>query len=115
MATQQALTLYESNDETILVTITTNVPSPGTPLDLTGVVVEAFVKVAAATADSDPGVWTGSTATGEVVITDAAAGEVEVNVPGSAITTTKGWWRCDTVAAGKRKTASYGPLTIVDL
>lgn len=115
MATVQDLTLNEANDETILATITTNQPSAGTPFDLTGLVVEAFVKVAAATPDTDPGVWKGTTETGEVVITDAVAGKVEINVPGSAVTSTKGWWRCDTVAAGKRKTAVYGVLTIIDL
>ncbi len=115
MAIQVPLTLREVNDETIKVTVTTNDPVPDTVLDLTGRTVEAFVKATASAADTDPGTWKGSTVTGEVVITDAAQGRVSINVPGSAVTTAKGWWRCDVLTGGLRKTSHYGPLTIINL
>lgn len=107
--------LNEANDETVLATLTTNQPSAGTPLNLAGRIVEAFLKVAAATPDADPGVWKGSTATGEVTVTDAAAGKVSVAIPGSAVTTTKGWLRIDVVDGVLRKTGPYGPLEVTDL
>lgn len=115
MAISVPLTLREANDETIKVTVTTNDPAPDTVLNLTGKTIEAFVKVNAAALDTDPGTWKGSTTTGEVVITDAAAGNLSINVPGVAVTTTKGWWRCDVLTGGLRKTSHYGPLTVIDL
>lgn len=115
MATQQALTLYEANDENVTVAVTTNDPVTGTVLDLTGATVEAFLKVAASTPDNDAGVWKGSTATGEITLTDAVNGLLEIAIPGSAVTTTKGWWRCDVVVSSRRKTAAYGQVTVVDL
>jgi hypothetical protein len=110
VATQQAITLNEANDENIRLTVTTNVPTAGTALDLTGLSLEAFVKPTRATADSDGAVWKGTT-----VITDAANGKATVSVPGSALTTTQTWWRVDVLSGGLRKTAIYGALTVVDL
>lgn len=107
--------LNEANDETIKVTITTNVPSAGTPLDLTGKVVEAFLKTGAATADGDATTWKGSTATAEITVTDAAGGKASISVPAAAVTTAKKWWRCDVLTGGLRKTAAYGDVSVTDL
>ncbi|SEF34398.1 hypothetical protein SAMN05421837_107369 [Amycolatopsis pretoriensis] len=115
MATQQAITLNESNDENVKLIITTNVPTAGTALDLTGMSLEAFVKPTRATADSDGAVWKGTTTGGQVVITDAANGKATVSIPGSALTTTQTWWRVDVLSGGLRKTAIYGALTVTDL
>lgn len=108
-------TLNENNDENILATITTNQPTAGTALDLTGMTVEAYLKPSAATADNDGSVWTGSTTTGEVTITNAAGGEVEVAIPAAAVTTAKGWLRIDIVNGSLRKTGPYGSVTVTDL
>jgi hypothetical protein len=115
MASNQPLALNENNDENVNVTITTNNPSAGTPLNLTGLTVEGYLKVSASTADSDAATWKGSTTTGEVTITDAVNGKVSIAIPASAIGTTKGWWRCDVISSGKRKTAAYGAVTVTDL
>lgn len=115
MASQISLTLNENNDENINVVVTTNNPSPGTPLNLTGLTVEGYLKVSPATADADASTWKGSTATAEVTVTDAVNGKASIAVPASAIATTKSWWRCDVISGGKRKTAAYGSVTVVDL
>lgn len=107
--------LNENNDENITSTITTNQPTAGTVLNLTGLTVEAFLKPSAATADADGSVWKGSTATGEVTITSAAGGQIEIAIPAAAMTTTKGWLRIDVINTGKRKTAAYGAVTVTDL
>lgn len=115
MASSVALTLNENNDENINIIVTTNNPTPGTVLNLTGMTVEGYLKVSAATSDVDGSTWKGSTATGEVTLTDAAAGKATIAVPASAVVTGKGWWRCDVISAGKRKTAAYGVITVTDL
>lgn len=115
MANQMDLTLNENNDENVKVTITTNDPTDGTAVDLTGKTVEAFVKPSKSTADADGSVWKGSTATSGVTVTDAAAGKATISIPASALTTTQTWWRCDVVSGGLRKTAVYGVLTVTDL
>lgn len=115
MATRTDLTLYEANDEILVVGVITNQPNEGTALDLFGASVEAFLKVSAKADDSDNGVWKGTTDTGEVLIRDAAGGILEITIPGSVVTTTKGWWRCDVVLENLRKTAVYGSVTVVDL
>lgn len=115
MATSQAISLNENNDENVKVTITTNVPTDGTALDLTGKTVEAYLKPSKATADSDPAVWKGSTATSGVTVTDAANGKATVSIPAASITTTQAWWRVDVLSGGLRKTAIYGTVTVVDL
>lgn len=109
MPTRQDLTLYENNDEKMNFTITSNVVG----FTLVGKTIEVLVKASAATADNDAGVWLGSTATGEVTIVDAD--EAYAMVPRAAVTLTKGWYRCDIISGGLRKTAGYGSLTVVDL
>ncbi|MFC3454001.1 hypothetical protein [Amycolatopsis speibonae] len=115
MATNQPITLNENNDENVKVTITTNVPTDGTTLDLTGKTVEAYLKPTKASADNDAAAWKGSTATTGVTITDAANGKATVSIPAANITTTQGWWRVDVLSSGLRKTAVYGTVTVVDL
>ncbi len=109
--------LNEANDETINVTITTNVPAAGTALNLTGKVIEAFLKVAPATADADASSWKGSTAgaTPEITITDAVGGKATIAVPAAAVSTAKKWWRCDVLTGALRKTAVYGDVAVTDL
>lgn len=114
MANQSDLALNENNDETVNVTITTNQPTPGTVLNLTGASLEAFLKVSPSTSDTDPGTWKGVSPT-DITITDAANGKASVVIPGSAVTASKGWWRLDVILSSKRKTAVYGTVTVKDL
>lgn len=117
MAIQVPLTLNENNDEEILATLTTNQPSAGTVLDLTGKTVEAYLKVSAATADSDASTWKGLSTGGSpaITITNAAAGQLTVLVPATSITTAMKWWRLDVLSGSLRKTSLYGVITVVDL
>jgi hypothetical protein len=115
MATSTALSLNENNDETVRVTITTNQPSAGTPLNLTGMTLEAFLKPTSATADTASGVWKGTSAGGDITITDAANGKVAIAIPAAAVTVSQGWWRLDVLSGVLRKTAVYGLLTVTDL
>lgn len=115
MATSQAISLNENNDEVVNVVITTNSPTDGTILDLTGKTVEAYLKMSAATADGDGATWMGSTATTGVTITDGPAGKASVAIPAASVTTAMKWWRVDVLSAGKRKTAVYGVVTVTDL
>lgn len=114
MATNQAISLNENNDENVNVVATTNVPTAGTVLDLTGKTVEAFLKPSKATADADGAVWKGTIGSG-VTVTDAAAGHLTVNIPAASVTTTQTWWRVDVLSGGLRKTVIYGAVTVVDL
>lgn len=107
--------LREANDEDLDVVLTTNKPTPGTVLNLTGKTLEAFLKPAAATADNDPGAWKGTTAGGEITVTDAAGGKASIAIPAAAVVTAKGWWRVDVLDGGKRKTALYGTVAVTDL
>lgn len=115
MATNAPLNLNENNDEVVRVTITTNQPSAGTPLDVTGMTFEAFLKPNAATADNAAGAWKGTSTGGDITITDAPNGKVAIAIPATSVTTTQGWWRLDVLNAGQRKTAAYGALTVTDL
>lgn len=115
MATNQAISLNENNDENVNVIATTNVPTAGTALDLTGKTVEAYLKPSKATADGDGAVWKGSTATTGVTVTDAPNGHLTVNIPAASVTTTQTWWRVDVLSGGLRKTVIYGAVTVVDL
>lgn len=115
MANKVDITLNEKNDENVRAVATTNDPTPGTVLNIAGMTVEAYLKVDRTTSDLDASTWVGSTATTGVTITDGPNGKVTVSIPGSAIDTTKGWYRIDTISGGKRKTAVYGVVTVIDL
>lgn len=113
MAQNVPIMLNENNAEDIQVSVTTNIPSVGTTLDLTGLTVEAYLKTAATTADTDSSTWKGSTASGEITVTNAPGGDLTVSVPGAAVSLTKAWWRVDVLSSGKRKTAAYGTVTVI--
>jgi hypothetical protein len=116
MANSTALSLNESNDEDVAVSVTTNVPVVGTQYNLTDMVVNAYLKTAPQTADTDPSTWKGSTTTGEITVTNALTGSLVVSIPASAVTTNMRWWRVDVVNAdSKVKTAVYGAVTVTDL
>lgn len=120
MAQQRDLTgtdsLNEANDEEVLFgPLTTNQPSAGTVLDLTGQTLEAFLKPTAGSPDVDG--WKGTIAGGQVIVnTPSTAGTGSILIPASAITTSMAWWRLDVISSGgKRKTALYGRVSVTDL
>jgi hypothetical protein len=109
-----ALTLREINDETVFLTLT----KEGAPFDLTGATVEMVIKKNVVTPDDDPTSFLLSTETGEITITDPAAGLATVEISSATVTAiaVKNWaFRVDVLIGGKRKTAGYGTLNITDL
>lgn len=115
MANEVDITLNENNDEGVKVTITTNVPTAGTALDITSMSLEAYLKPTASTADTDSSVWKGTSGGGQITVTDAPNGKATVSIPASAVTLTQGWWRCDVLSGGLRKTAVYGKVSVNNL
>lgn len=114
MAVSQPISLNENNDENVNVVATTNVPTAGTILNLTGLTFEAFLKPTKGSGDADAGVWKGTLGSG-VTVTDAANGKLTVSIPAASITITQGWWRVDALSGSLRKTIVYGIVTVVDL
>jgi hypothetical protein len=113
VTTNFTLALNQSNDETIILTLTES--DTGEPYPLAGAAVEFLIKTSSATADSDPSTVVLSTTGGEVVIVDEATGECQVNVPASALPTPGPfWWRVDVLGSGgsPRKTGGCGNLNI---
>lgn len=115
MASKVNISLPEHNDTVIKLAITTNVPTDGTALDLTGLSLEAYLKPNASTEDTDPAVWEGTTGMGQIAVTDAHNGKASITIPGSAVTQEQTWWRCDVISAGLRNTAVYGVLSVINL
>jgi len=106
--------LAEFNDETLALAIT----SSGSPLNLTGLTLEMYLKTASGIADTDPSTLKLSTATGEITITNAAGGLATAAVASSHLQpggTVYNWYRLDTVNAGKRNTAIFGKVAITPL
>jgi hypothetical protein len=111
MGERRDLKLIEGNPETVRETITDD--DTGLPLNLTGKVVNFYIKPSADTADADLSVTKLSTSTGEVTVSDAAGGVCTVAVPAQAAGTL--WRRLDVVSGGQPKTAVYGPLYVLNV
>jgi hypothetical protein len=106
--------LAEFNDETLALTIT----SSGSALNLTGITLEMYLKTASGIADTDPSTLKLSTVTGEIVITNPTGGLATAAIASSHLQpggTVYGWYRVDTINAGKRNTAIYGKVAITPL
>jgi hypothetical protein len=117
VATLRPLELFENDDTEVNVVLTTNQPVDDTPLNLTGKTVEVILKASASTPDGDAASWLATTVTDptKVVVTDAAGGGLEVTFPHAKVTTSMTWWRVTVIdGSGLRKTAVYGPVTVVD-
>lgn len=116
MSQERDITLNENNDEKVNFALTTNVPTTNTVLDLTGMSLEMYLKPNKGTADTAGGVWKGTSAGGDLVVTDAANGLCYAVIPAASVTTTQGWYRVDVISSGgKRKTSVYGVVTVNDL
>lgn len=115
MAQVVPLTLNERNDENVTVSITTNDPTASTPLNITGMAIEVFLKPSKASADDDAAVWKGTTTGGEVTVVDAPNGGISIAIPAASIDLSKTWWKVDVLSGtGKRKTAIGGAVTVTD-
>lgn len=111
MGVRRDLKLIEGNPETLREAITDD--DTGLPLNLTGKVINFYIKPSADTADTDLSVIKLSTGTGEITITDATGGICTVAVPAQAAGTL--WRRLDVVTAGQPKTAVYGPVYVLNV
>lgn len=116
MAVRRPLTLHQNNDETLILTITPADPSD----DLTVVTeLQLFIKIDMCYADDDDTTLMLSSTVGtQIAIISIAADEIraEAFIPASALAAAYDrWWRVDALAPGGRRTAMYGPVTIVDL
>lgn len=112
MAVRRDLRLLEANAETVREAVTDDDSDDGA-LDLAGKVIEFLIKPNDITADSSPSVVTLSTATGEITVTDAAAGICEVAVPPQI--PGQYWRRLDVITGSDRKTAVYGPMHVISV
>lgn len=117
MAAEVKLTLHEENDETVSITITSDDPDD----DLTDVVLlEFYLKTDSCVPDSDPlTVLLTSDDPAEIGILTQTADliEAEVYIPGSDLLDPYDrFWRIDAITSGGlRRTAIYGPVTVIDL
>jgi hypothetical protein len=107
MATIGSLTFYEYNDETVLGTLYTDVTKT-TPLDLTGMTVEFIYKTSNAQDDIDA-------LTIAATILNPTAGTIMISVSDAQVDLNKKFFRIDTISGSIRKTAVFGPVTVVDL
>lgn len=113
MATEMPITLYEGNNETLLVTIDRETVDADL---LTIAVVELYLKTERCDLDSAALVLS-STVPAELVILTHTAEQItaEVYVPPLTGSYTR-WYRVDGVSAsGDRRTAVFGPAYVTDL
>jgi hypothetical protein len=109
MATKIKLELREGNDETVTLRTEMN----GGPRNITGRLLEVYIKVDANQDDEDADLLTSDN--GDITITDGTGGIAEMTIPGSILTTDKQFWRYDVVDGNTRNTHIYGPLEVVNI
>lgn len=116
MATWVALTLRQGNAETVIASIT-----PSDPTDSLAAITKlvAVIKDDQCTLDSDSATITLSSlsATQIVLTTHTAASIVaEIYVPATALVVPYSrWWRLDAYVGTAKRTAMYGPVTVIAL
>lgn len=107
MATIGALTFYEYNDEIVLGTLYEDVAKT-IPLDLTDMTVEFIYKTSNAQPDLDAVIITAD-------ILDPVSGSIRVDLSDTTVDMAKKFFRIDVISGANRRTAIYGPVTVVDL
>jgi len=105
MAIRVPLTLYEFNDETVHAVI---LDASMNPLDCTGKSVEFVYK-------TDTGMSEAAAIRLPGIFTDALVGACDFSVPSQYVLLANKFYRIDVISNGIRKTAAYGPVTVVDL
>ncbi len=117
MADARPITLREGNDETLRLTIVPDDPGE----DLTAVTaIEVYLKMSRCVSDGDPStLLLSSTNPAQVQITSQTTAQIVAlaHIPGAALTPPyERFWRADGLGgSGARRTAMYGPVTVVDL
>jgi hypothetical protein len=117
VADRRPIALHERNDEQLLLTI--NRQDPGD--DLTVItIVEVYLKTESCQSDSDPATLALTSADpAQVLVTSVSAAQIlaTVYIPAAALVGPYDrFWRVDGLTAGgARRTAMYGPVTVVDL
>jgi hypothetical protein len=111
VATYLELELPQLNDPDLELTLT----SAGVPLDLsTASALELFLKPHRTTADTDLSVTKLALGSG-ISITDSPGGVCVAAIPAAALAAAGlRWWRFDAVISGRRRTAMFGVLTVID-
>jgi hypothetical protein len=113
--TVRPLRLLEGNDEILTVTIGRS----GAAYGLTGSTVEMIIKNSVDDAEGtypDASVVVLSTATGEITVTDAAAGTVTIAIDAADLATPGNMvYRIDVIDGTGRRTAIHGDLLVVNL
>lgn len=116
MASLVPITLYEGNTETMDVTVTRDDAADDLTL-ATG--LEIVIKDRACTADTGTGVVTlDSTNPAEINITSQTAAAIGATVVIPTNATNPPYnrvWRLDVQFGAARRTAAYGPVTVIDL
>jgi hypothetical protein len=116
MATLTALTLHQANDEIISLNIT-----PVDPTDDMTLVTELRVLLKDSVCDLDTALTTVTLSTTdptEMVILVQDASHIQAEVYVSAVVLVDAHplrWRVDAYVGTARRTAGYGPVTVVDL
>lgn len=116
VATRVPLTLHQHNAETLHLTIARVDPAD----DLTTITaLELLIKPQACTPDDDAEVVRLSTGDpAQITITDQTAAQVTAtaHIPASVLAQGwERWWRLDALVGAERRTALYGPVTVINL
>lgn len=107
MASQGSLTFHEYNDETVNATLFADA-ARSQPLDLEDCVVEFIYKTSNAEPDDQAIVIVGD-------ILDAANGIVRFEIGDEKVSLQRKFFRIDVLSGDIRKTAIYGPVSVIDL
>lgn len=109
----QPLEVYQSNDEVVDI----QVFFEGLPYDLTGKSMEMFLKPTKGTPDADLAVVKLTSVASEIIISGTPSdGTAVAHIPAVNLANVgTRWYRVDVIDAGKRRTALYGPLRIIDI
>lgn len=113
MATRLDITLVQSNDEQVNLAFTED-DNDDLPQNITGAVINAYLKAAKTAADSTGTTW--STSTGEIVVVSGVGGTARLNIPKAHLASAnRYWWRVDLILGGLTKTACFGFADVVDV
>lgn len=114
MTTTQRLVVQQGNDVTLQATVTQrdSVPSDQ-PLNITGMKLDFWIKSNEQTSDTDPSTVHLSTLTGEITLSNPAAGIATIfvarnHIPGAGDL----WYRLDVTSGLTLRTAGNGTLAV---
>ncbi len=114
MTTTQRIVLGQNNDETVQVKVTKHDSIPSDAVqDITGAVVDFYIKTTQQTPDTDPSTVHLSTTTGEIVLTNPTQGVAQISIARAHLQTPGNlWYRVDVTLSGQLKTSGNGSLVV---